>query len=115
MKKLTDWVLVGNVGVDAGLIWIGDPCYVIKDKDEDRYPEFGKDWAEFCDLLGEECPTIKQFGRGLGMAISSGFGDGGYNVYVKYSDEGKWGKRVAEAKVVFIQDEDEDDYDSSQD
>ena len=34
---------------------------------------------------------------------------GSYPVYVRYSDEGSWGKRIAEVKVVFIDDGEDND------
>jgi len=103
MSQKTHWIKVGRVGVDAGLIWIGDPCYVIHKNDGELEKDgLGKDWMGFCDKLqSNEKDLVTDFGI-LGMAISSGFGDGCYDVYVKYSDEGSWGRRVAEAKIVFI-------------
>lgn len=38
-----------SVDVDAGLIWVGDPCYVLKDKGEKRPKDLGKDWGDICD------------------------------------------------------------------
>ena len=104
IKEKTDWQLVGNIGVDAGMIWLGDPCYLSDGKGPLQ------DWDAFCDKLqkmGRENGSprrVYDFGI-TGVAVSSGFGDGSYNVYVKYSNEGSWGKRVAEVKVVFIGDE----------
>lgn len=37
---------IGSVDVDSGTIWVGDPCYVIKDKNESRPTDLGKDWYE---------------------------------------------------------------------
>lgn len=49
---------------------------------------------------------------GMGVCVSTGYGDGYYGVYVKRSNDGVWGTRIAEAKVVFIpKDTDEDDED----
>jgi hypothetical protein len=51
-------VLVGHIGVDAGLCWVGDPCYILH---SDKLPEtIGKNWSEFCDLLGDNYPTLKK-------------------------------------------------------
>jgi len=44
---------------------------------------------------------------GIGVAFSSGFGDGLYNVYARFEDYGdRGGKRVAEVRIVCITNED---------
>ena len=79
---------IGVVGVDAGLMIIGDPGYLIHTKPE---PSLGKDWDEFCDIISEEkSPAMKQFNfpqgnPGLAVIVSSGFGDGVYPVYAEKS------------------------------
>ena len=99
MKK-TKWEQVGVMGVDAGLCWIGDPCYVLH---ADELPKsIGGNWQEFCDNL-ENMHHSKTFNfdkghEGLGVCVSTGYGDGSYPVYIKKNDEG----RVCEVKVVFI-------------
>lgn len=120
MKKLTlnrdEWKLVGYIGVDSGLCFIADPCYILhKDKAEPgETPEglpasLGKDWGEFCDKLndGTPGPTMKSFPyalghEGLGICVSTGFGDGCYNVYAHVSDEGTWGNRVGAIFIDFM-------------
>lgn len=96
-----EWKAVGEISVDAGLCWIGDPCYILHR--ETPYKDLGKDWLGFCAKLNG--PTI-QFDHdlgspGLGVAVSTGYGDGDYAVYAKFNKEG----RVAEVKVVFIREE----------
>lgn len=109
-KKKNDWIHVGNIGVDAGLCWIGDPCYIIKDDNEHRPEAFGKNWGDFCDNSDDvHSKGFKSFNydlghEGLGVCVSTGYGDGFYPVYVRKNAEG----RVIEAKVVFS-DEDEED------
>src|SRR5690606_15746733 len=39
---------VGSVDVDAGCIWVGDPCYVLKDADEARPKDLGDNWHDIC-------------------------------------------------------------------
>ncbi len=111
----SDWEKVGIIGVDAGICWIGDPCYIMHK--EEPYKDVGKDWGDFCDLLwkkGEDkenplaSPRHVQFNYdgghpGLGVCVSSGYGDGSYEVFVKKTSDG----RIAEAKVVFIPDNEE--------
>ena len=100
---------VGHIAVDAGLCWIGDPCYVLPDDASNA--DQVRDWSSFCDQLitadGEHKSTAQfRFNHGhigLGVAVSTGWGDGMYPVYVEYSAEG----RVAKVEVVFIEEEEE--------
>lgn len=105
----TEWQKIGEVGVDAGLCWIGDPCYIHPDPEyKDNPPkEWGKTWSEFCKILHEkekdEFPTRVQFNYdlghpGLGVCVSTGYGDGCYPVYIKRNFEG----RISEVKVKFV-------------
>jgi len=92
---------IGEIGVDAGLCWIGDPCYCVT-PDADEHP--AETWSEFCGLLGNEHPTIQQFNYklghpGLGICVSTGFGDGVYPVTAEIIDG-----RVASVTVTFIED-----------
>ena len=127
------WHEVGEVGVDAGMVWIGDPCYIMKmphheGAQEDPLPTtLGKTWHDFCDIMHQyETPQefyekhlklghkwmdkAVQFNYeaghpGLGVCMASGYGDGSYPVYVRYNSEG----RIAEARIVFISDESDED------
>lgn len=86
------WELVGHVGVDAGLVMVGDPCYTLGDDASHRV----KSWDEFCDTLPFNGPaTIHD--TGFGIVVSSGYGDGSYPVYVKKNRDG----RVVGLKVEF--------------
>jgi hypothetical protein len=98
---------IGEIGVDAGLCWIGDPCYILH---ADPKPKaIGNDWSGFCDILQEDkqYPTAKQFAydlghAGLGVCVSTGYGDGVYPVYAELNGEG----RTAKVWVEFIADDD---------
>ena len=88
---------IGVIGVDAGLCWIGDPCYFIKDKRNgiipDRDPELNVNWLEFLHLFGEN-KQYTQFNYqkghpGLGVCVHSGDGDGTYPVYAKFRKDGR--------------------------
>jgi hypothetical protein len=102
--------LIGEIGVDAGLCWIGDPCYILH---ADPKPiAIGKDWDQFCAILHDDnqYPTCKQFAydmghAGLGVVVSTGYGDGVYPVYAEFNNEG----RVAKVCVEFIDDEETDE------
>lgn len=96
-------VLAGHTDVDAGLIWVGDPCYVMGDDASSRVVDWGDD---FCDPLWasdhEEKGFSSPLGSGVGVAVQSGYGDGAYPVYVTYKDG-----RIASVEVVFIGEDDE--------
>jgi hypothetical protein len=102
---------IGEIGVDAGLCWIGDPCYVLHKEQPPK--EIGKNWEEFCDIMSEDdqYPTYKQFNYdlghpGLGVVVSTGYGDGVYPVYAEFTSEG----RVVKVWVDFLpEDESQDD------
>lgn len=105
-------VLVGNIGIDAGLCWIGDPCYVLSDEASER-DQF-KDWSEFCGNLGDGYPTMKSFNfklghEGLGVCVSTGVGDGVYPVYATVGEVGGWGKRIKSVTIVFIEDDEDEE------
>ena len=107
---------VGEVSVDAGMCWVGDPCYILH---ADKTPEdIGKDWSGFCDKMAEGCEgggvlDQRQFNfngghAGLGVCIGGFGGDGTYPVYIKLGADGY----TKEIRIVFENDEDEDyDYD----
>ena len=101
---------IGEIGVDAGLCWIGDPCYILHANPKPK--AIGKDWDAFCNILHEDdqYPTCKQFTydlghAGLGVVVSTGYGDGVYPVYAEFNDDG----RVAKVWVDFIDQDDETD------
>lgn len=122
-----NWHQVGEVGVDAGMVWLGDPCYILPDTrfGRDGSPKFT--YNQLCDKLDEDdeykfhnekffkkhiklgrkhVQKATQFNYeaghpGLGVCVPSGDGDGSYPVLVKYNKEG----RIKEVKIVFIENE----------
>jgi hypothetical protein len=115
LHKKKPWEQVGDIGVDAGLCWVGDPCYIMG-KDASSHP--CEKWGDFVDQLypaeamendGDghlnhpfDQKGFKQFNfskghSGLGVVVSTGYGDGFYPVFVRRNSEG----RVVEVKVVF--------------
>lgn len=92
MNKYTlqDMTKVGVIGVDAGMCWIGDPCYIFhKDKKEMKELEknIGKNWGEFCFNASRNSQFNYPLGHaGLGVCVSTGYGDGTYDVYAKMED-----------------------------
>jgi len=86
------------ISVDSGMIWVGDPCYTMGPE-----AQFGiKDWQRFCDKIygdgsGRVHGISTPLGRGVGCAISSGYGDGEYPVEIERVDG-----RVRSVKITFI-------------
>jgi hypothetical protein len=110
------WNKIGVIGVDAGLCYIGDPCYFIKNKEfpgeETEFEQQGlDDWPKFVSFCYDNTkstePVKQQFNylmghAGLGVCVSSGFGDGSYDVLANIEDMGIDGKRIKAIKIVFI-------------
>tara|TARA_B100000470_G_scaffold192657_1_gene160307 strand:+ start:50 stop:415 length:366 start_codon:yes stop_codon:yes gene_type:complete len=115
---MTEWELVGTCGVDSGQIIVVDPCYVISDEsDLDKFKESG----DYNDVDATYDELLKERDKGnsltdafkFGIVTNTGFGDGEYKVYIKKESQGDWGERVSELKIVFIEDdpeEEEDEY-----
>lgn len=99
------WEYVGDVAVDAGVVMVGDPCYAT----DKKHPIHR--WEKFCDLLGRDSENgvtglkFAHGGGGMGVVVTSGYGDGVYPVYVKHDDRGV----IAELKVVFVSDDEDDE------
>lgn len=108
---MNDWEEVGFCWVDSGSIMLADPCYMsTRDASHtvDTWDEFLKlTWPK--DFGNGQGPSVYDKASnalqqpGLGVIVSSGYGDGEYPVYVKRNEEG----RIAEARIVFIGDEDD--------
>ena len=88
--------------VDAGCIWIGDPCYVMGDDASSRV----RNWEDFCDKLEYDKAVNKPLGEGTGLCINSGYGDGRYPVEVEYD---RHSGRVKSVTVTFIPEPDDDE------
>jgi len=116
MKTKTKYgTLVGHCGVDSGQIMLSDPCYVKQFVDEMA------EGKEFDSGLTKPYPytyngacsaTIQndsgELGSGLGVVVTSGYGDGSYPVFITHNADG----RVATATIVFDDmDEDEENDD----
>ena len=128
-----DWKHIGDIGVDAGICWIGDPCYILADGDQpgldydklidswprDKTPETKERYKQnlmrnMPDLTPKELEISVEaqlimaqalvYEHELGICVSTGYGDGSYPVYARIKDG-----RVREVKVVFISDEDLED------
>lgn len=104
--------IVGYVGVDAGLMYIGDPCYIVSE-DSQIQRELAKGdkdrWSEFLDLYCRDTsrpvyPVEERHGGSLAIVTGTGYGDGMYPVTATLKDG-----RVASVTVTFIPDEEEDE------
>ena len=112
------WEYVGIIGVDSGQMMLSDPSYVkhfaesddivklnevIKNGSDNSYSYLGS--CSQSNTPQQSGVLVNDIGVAMGVVCSSGFGDGGYPVYVKRHDFGKWGKRVVEMKIEFVNEE----------
>ncbi|NBT76492.1 MAG: DUF4241 domain-containing protein [Betaproteobacteria bacterium] len=106
--------LVGRVGVDAGMVMVGDPCYLDKFTDheyDDAKVDAQKAKGKYDYSYSGACAatlsenSAGELGRADAVAVSSGYGDGVYPVYAHYNHEG----RIERLEVVFVPDEEEED------
>jgi hypothetical protein len=123
LAEANTWIKVGEIGVDAGLCWIGDPCYILAlphsknsgieslDAPKQLPKEFGDSWIEFLEAAWNKQKQANQPAAqfnydaghsGLGVCLgNTGYGDSVYDVLILKNEEG----RIKEAKIVFIEDE----------
>lgn len=98
--------LVGYVGVDAGILMIGDPCYTLPDDGSQRN-ETARRWSSFCDRLFADGPH--QLGENTGDVVApfdwdeAGIvvglaSDGSYPVYVERSSSGSVKRIIIECE-----------------
>lgn len=86
-------VLAGYIGVDSGQIMIGDPCYLDgwDSNSNDEWDIEGKE-GQYC-YQGVSATTIRdtygEIGDGRAVAMSSGYGDGQYPVYVQLDEDNR--------------------------
>lgn len=85
--KREKFEVVGSITVDAGLIQVGDPCYQYGQGDQDEWMNYLRDTgiAEGGDVVA--IPHSREGGNYDGcskaIALSSGLGDGIYDVQIK--------------------------------
>ena len=88
-KIKTEVLQIGEVGVDSGQLFIGDPCYLKEVSMDDLYTECSK------------VTLSKQRGGVIsltdGVAVSTGFGDGVYPVFAEICNG-----RVVKVWIEFI-------------
>lgn len=103
MKQDSDWVLIGHVGVDAGVLTIGDPCY---------FDGISYDRDILPTILGEGNVWNIDYSGGM-IVFSTTWGDGVYPVYAKFDNYGRG--RPTEVKVVMDWDDEEEEYEDGWD
>lgn len=97
-------ILMGHIGVDSGLVWIGDPCYIMSNK-YDRKKGF--DYYKACEELGDKVWNSFNYElghEGLGILTNTYDEDGTYPVYALVEEKGG---RPVQILIDFSQDVDE--------
>jgi hypothetical protein len=102
---MADWEKIAEIGVDAGMVWVGDPAYTMTP--DTPYP-IAPDWQGFVNQVFQRPFERDRFARfeknddwgDLGVAVMSGTGDGVYPVYVRRDQSTG---QVAELRVVFVE------------
>jgi len=87
-KTIENAELIGHVGVDSGTVMIGDPCYTLPD-DASQRDETARTWEVLCSKTDYSKQVQELFGDGMGLIVSSGYGDGYYPVYAERNEEGR--------------------------
>lgn len=83
------------IGVDAGLIWVGDPCYLAASKKLNN-------WGDFCSSITDHT-VCEPLGKERGLAIGSGLGDGAYEVTIETLDGCALQGYVSKVSITFIE------------
>jgi hypothetical protein len=74
-----DGELVGHVGVDSGMVWLGDPCYLAGEE------------GDLVDAIlhGQTGGVSTPRGDLGGIAVPTAYGDGVYSVFAHRDDDGR--------------------------
>jgi hypothetical protein len=99
MRKEKEKKLLGHIDVDAGLVYIGDPCYLYGGDDFIDGGNLPPRWDQVCASLGDKYPVNHSVphahGRnGQGIIASTCWGDGTYPVYAELNSEGRFGRII---------------------
>lgn len=92
-------VQIGTVGVDAGMIYCGDPCYVIDAPLGRRaWDQFLKEIAGPQGYLESHAVVEGETAGGMrfpaGIVVVSGGGDGEYPVFAEFTADGRIARLV---------------------
>lgn len=107
MKTSETRKLLGYVDVDSGSIFIGDPCYLVKEED---WKKFSKPYIDALNKGEVYAPIPHKKGHpGMGIVSGTLYGDGTYPVYAEFAKNGG----IKSLTINFedeYEDEDEDGY-----
>jgi hypothetical protein len=100
---MSTWEKIADIGVDAGMVWLGDPAYTMTP--DTPYP-VARDWDTFVAEVFARPFERQGFSRfekadnwgDVGVAVMPRDGDGVYPVYVRR--DGRTG-RIAEVRISF--------------
>lgn len=118
-------IYLGKIGVDSGQMMLVDPGYVAGDAFDEGWDksaqikmqktgQFRFNYNGACALTnnpGSVSPggiLQNDIGASLAAVVSSGFGDGTYDVFAYVGNYGEWGKRVAKLEIIFIDEEEKE-------
>jgi len=111
-KELTGLELAGHITVDSGQVIVGDPCYlkVWDGNENDPFSVEGQQGQY--SYLGSCEATLSENGfgtlnLGFAVALSAGYGDGDYPVYVKKNNDGKIALAIIDFTGEYLGDDDE--------
>lgn len=100
--------VIGWVGVDAGMVMVGDPCYLGDWKDNEYNEGEAGDYSYggVCQTTDDEIlqggPIPYEAGHeGRAVVFRSGLGDGYYPVVGTYEEIPGWGRRITKAEIIF--------------
>ena len=90
---------VGVVGVDAGVLMVGDPCYFFGPEITAAQQAYRGGWTEVCEeLLDKQFDADRDNAaqlrfakghKGLGVIVHTTHGDGAYPVYLETDNKGR--------------------------
>jgi len=118
------WKRIGDCGVDAGLLFIGDPCYLSRkdwlgDKatEEEKEGNPFRNWSSFCDKLFKHedanktsLSPVREMVIKQGTVFGTIHGDGSYGVYYYETFDGVKGVTVVlDGDIDEVDEEDEVD------
>lgn len=111
--QFTNLECIGHFGVDAGLCWIGDPCYILHRENGKEPKSIGKDWSDFCLNILDHKKDWWSFSydlgyQGLGICVSTCWGDGSYPVFIQRNSDGRISKVIIDFEPSSSEDESSD-------
>jgi hypothetical protein len=85
------WHKAGITGVDAGMILITDPCYVVRNPGDHQYEPYRSWEALWAHMPGDGAShqITNEFSAEVGVIVTNFGGDGVYPVYVETDFQGQ--------------------------